>query len=978
MDDPVADLIAKLHLPDDAGQVLRDVVRGLKPGVYHHPTILPMDIDPNDTAGMTLVESNDSPFGVLPDIFVPILPAEHPSGGLQARTSDFGDLIDAPMPNALRDGMAAAADTVGDSMVAPAETDRTRTTRGTPPPASIRGGSGDAATVERSSTRDTRSWNPENKANSGDFTKTPAGRNRLTRRFDELGLLGAGGMGEVYRVLDRDFNRLLALKVIRPELANSSRALSRFIAEAQVTGQLQHPGIVPVHEMGRLPDGRMFFAMREVRGRDLGTIIAEVHAAHKPGIWAPTASGWTFRKLIDAFLTACEAVAYAHSRRVIHRDLKPENILLGDYGQVLVVDWGLARVLDQNDQDDFDDITANRVVTQRTKDASKETQVGSVAGTPAYMPIEQAKGERGRQGPHTDVYSLGACLYEILSGEPPYLGPDPDDILRQVVAGPAAPLPDNPDIPDALRQICNKAMAREPAERFVDANALAKEVAAFLEGARRREQALAHLQQAQERSRSIGRLQTRAAALKEEAEKLLQGIPANAAVDRKRVAWARLDEARRLEHGAEVLEAVVTQLASAALAQSPELPEAHAFLSDHYQRNHAAAEARGASAAAERFRILLQAHDTGRYARYLQGDGAVTLHTVPSGAQVEVFKYVTRDRRLEREPMGIKRTTPLVKMQLPMGSYVLVITAPGRVPVQYPVWIRREEHWDGVPPGQSEPMPIVLPTIDQIDDDEVYVPGGWFWSGHDPDRGGMPRERVWIDPFVMEKYPVTNYDYLEFLNDLAHRWREAEALQFVPAVHPGLARMEPDRSGAWQLGKDAEGRPLGADWPVTMIDWRASVAHASWRTVREGRQWWLPYELQWEKAARGVDGRIFPWGPFLDPTWTCMVETHSGRALPAGHHRFPEDESPYGVRGMGGNVRDWCRDTWIARGPRIRDGKLINDRSTTPEGPLYRAVRGGSWSSRAEDCRTVWRTGIIEDDKLPDVGFRLVRQLSDG
>jgi serine/threonine protein kinase/formylglycine-generating enzyme required for sulfatase activity len=801
----------------------------------------------------------------------------------------------------------------------------------------------------------------------------PPSPQHLTHRFIDLGLIGAGGMGEVHRVLDQDFNRLLALKIIRPELAKSPRVISRFVSEAQVTAQLQHPGIVPVHEMGRLSDGRRFFTMREIRGRDLGTVITELHEAREAGRWRPTATGWTLRRLVDAFHKVSETIAYAHSRGVIHRDIKPENVLLGDYGEALVVDWGLARILGLEDEEISE---SKRVITDRSQDNSKDTMHGSVAGTPAYMPIEQATGDRDRQGPWSDVYALGAVLYEILTGRAPYVGEDAEDVLRQVVQGPPEPLAENPEIPEQLRQICNRAIGREPDQRYPSARELAADVSAWLEGSKRREQALQLVAQATERSRNINRLLGRAEAVRAEAERLLATLQPTDPVEKKRMAWQHQEEARRLEHGAEILQVVVTQLASSALAQEPDLPEAHAFLAEQYQRSHALAEARGQHANAERFRILLQAHDNGRFKKYLVGHGAVTLVTDPPGAQVEIFRYVEHDRLLVPEPFGPKRTTPLKALELPMGSYLFVLSRPGHLPVRYPVHIRREEHWDGVPPREREPFPIRLPGPDELGEGEIYVPAGWFWAGADPAHPDMPRERVWCDPFVILRNPITNREYAEFVNELNRSFRNDDATRHAPGAGKIFGRFtkplyELDRSGTYRLSNEA---PMEAwDWPVVLVDWKSAGAYASWRALREGRSWWLPHELEWEKAARGVDGRAFPFGGYLDPTWAAMGESFVGKPEPVAVGAFASDDSPYGLRGAAGNVREWCRDRFHPRGPRTEGQRITSDRSPAVAGGNYRAVRGGGWASRAEDCRTTSRTAQLEEDRVADVGFRLLR-----
>ena len=201
-------------------------------------------------------------------------------------------------------------------------------------------------------------------------------------RYEDLGQLGRGGMGEVRRVRDRELGRAVAMKILHPELCRRPDVLARFVEEAQATAQLQHSSVVPVHELGRLQDGRAFFTMREVRGRTLAEVIDEVHAARAFGGRAAP-SGWTFRRLVAAFLRVCEAVAYAHDRGVVHRDLKPSNVMIGDHGEVLVVDWGLTKVVGAVEQAPAE---VEPVITDRSQDASQATRAGMVAGTPTYMP----------------------------------------------------------------------------------------------------------------------------------------------------------------------------------------------------------------------------------------------------------------------------------------------------------------------------------------------------------------------------------------------------------------------------------------------------------------------------------------------------------------------------------------------------------------------------------------------------------------
>ena len=218
------------------------------------------------------------------------------------------------------------------------------------------------------------------------------------------------------------------MKIIHRDLLRYSDAIARFVEEAQACAQLEHSGIVPVHDVGQLPDGRYFYTMKEVRGRDLGHVIAKVHTASRDGIWRADESGWTFRKLVRAFETISLSMAFAHSKGVIHRDLKPGNVMLGSYQEVLIVDWGLVKVVGQPDSADF---RSSSVLTDRSQDNAHATRIGDVAGTPAYMSPEQAEGQNADLDYRSDIYALGAILYHILCNRAPFNGTGPD-VVKQV------------------------------------------------------------------------------------------------------------------------------------------------------------------------------------------------------------------------------------------------------------------------------------------------------------------------------------------------------------------------------------------------------------------------------------------------------------------------------------------------------------------------------------------------------------------
>ncbi len=795
-------------------------------------------------------------------------------------------------------------------------------------------------------------------------------------RYRIDGRLGIGGMGEVLAVTDRTLARRVAMKVASPALQRDHRALARFVEEAQVGAQLQHPGIVPVHDLGRMPDGRAFFTMKEIDGLTMGEAIAGVHAASRGGIWEPSPAGWTIRRLVDALRRVAETIGYAHSRGVAHRDLKPANVMLGSWGEVLVVDWGLAKILG-------DGAEHASLSSPRAGDDALATRQGSVAGTPAFMAPEQARADQEAIGAPADLYALGAILRVILTGRPPYGGLSAAEIVAKVVAGPPPPLiQTRGPLPDELVAVCTRAMARDPADRHGSASEFAEELAAWLDGAARRERAMDTLLAARSLLPEAARARDEAARLEAEATELLASTRSFDPEPAKRPGWDRQDEAARLRAHAELLELRFTEGVRSALVHDPDLPAAHRALAAHHRAAHEAAERAGDAHAAQRLEVLLRAHDRGEHADYLAGVGWITLHTdVP--AAVELLRFETRGRARVPVPERSLGTTPLDRVELPVGSWVFVLRAPGRSEVRLPMAVRRATHHDRTRPGESEPAVLRLPAADALGEGDVFVPGGWFASGGDERTpSSLPARRIWVDDFVARRDPVTHAEYLAFLDALVAAGREGEALSYAPRERaarpeePGALLVAHEPGVGFALREDAEGDAWDPDWPAWMVDWSGARAYARWRAARDGLPWRLPWELEWEKAARGVDGRAWPWGDFADPTWACVHGSREGRPMPAPVGAHPVDVSVYGVRGTAGNVCDWVLDVFAEEGTPVgADGLFDRDQPVPAADDRSRCVKGGSWSNPVLHGRGAFRDGRHPADRRWVIGFRLVRSL---
>lgn len=755
-------------------------------------------------------------------------------------------------------------------------------------------------------------------------------------RYVQVREIGRGGAGRVVEAEDPALGRRVAVKVVLDPQELDPKVLAHLAQEARILARLQHPGIVPVYDLGTTDDGRWYFVMKRLEGEPLSEILARLRQGD------PHARAtWTRRRLLSAYVLVCQAVAFAHTRGVLHRDLKPSNILLGDYGEVVVLDWGAA------------------VERDRLADLAQEGELA--VGTVGYMSPEQAREERDRIDERVDVWSLGAVLYELLTYTRAYPGEELLEVLYASLEGPPQdPRERAPDlkVPADLAELCLAALDPDILRRPPGAEALAVEVEAFLEGGRKREQALRHMEEAR-------RLWARHEALAAE-RSALQSAEREAAARvspwtpiPEKAEWIKLRERiAEIEPRRSGLFSDVVAGCERALSQDPDLDAARELLARVYWARFVEAEARDDASAARFFSGRVQQYGGHTWVDQLRGVGTVALRTEPSGAKVYA-RRVTRHGLpwSVGEALDLGRT-PLIDVPLEQGAWILQIEHPGYRPTRYPILIHRDARWD----GGRRPVPLL--TEEELGPDFVYVPAGPFRAGGDLGASHTrSRNEPWVDGFLVGVHEVTAGEYLDFVNDL-HRIDPEAAWNRVPrrdATQQGRFGhfwARPADDGGYELpDPDPDGDTWDPEWPVFGVDWADAVAFAAWRSEREGVLFELPMDLEWEKAARGVDGRLFPWGDSFDSTLCLSAQSQPGRprVVPVGS--FSGDRSVYGAYDMAGSMREWVADPTF-------DGD-----------PTRRGLRGGCWQSQERGCRLASRAPMDPWEVYTTFGFRLVKRL---
>jgi len=793
-------------------------------------------------------------------------------------------------------------------------------------------------------------------------------------RYEVLEELGRGGMGAVFRARDRSLARDLAMKVPlgrgaagtgsgAPEV--SARRLRRFLGEAQITGQLDHPGVVPVHDLGLDGADRVYFTMLLVRGRSLEEIF---HLARE------RREGWSLTRLLGVLQSVGETVAYAHSRGVVHRDLKPDNVLVGRFGEVYVMDWGLAHaggssVPGGSEADEVIPIASSRL-----------TRAGAVLGTPAYMPPEQALGLVGALGPRADIYSLGALLYHGLTGQPPFGRAPGSSALADLAAEIAShePTPVSrlaPRTPGELVSICEKAMARNPADRYADPLELVEDLRAFLDGRPVRASgagAWAQLWKWGRRNRAF-------------AASLLVGLLAIIAflltamwLERRKTETLRdlsdIQVVEELRVSAEECEGwfvhplqIDEMLAWLERADSlaARIPE-HCGRSNRIARELGRAPSRSGSSAgpteipAERLELLWEqkTHDqiVGRF-EHLVGEGGTRdrvlsdldwAHRVYTESIADHAKrWEAAIEEIERSPhYGGLRIHPQVGL-VPLGldpasglaEFAHLRTARW-VNGAFVLPERHEGHFD-----PAEDLPLIF----------VLLPGGSACVGaarpEDASPEGCPNvdpqalkdeapvDVVALAPFFLSKYEITCGQYRRLVGRT-----------------PGFGDSED--------GAEALPSPT---LPQADVGWSEALIPLTRHCLT------FPTEAQWEYAARGGTTTVW-WTGDEEETLRGAANLCVGDELdpfpgpaPVGSFR----PNPFGLYDVHGNVVEYCLDDY---GPYY----YVAERDTGRRFPTsgQQTARGGSYASPPCQARSAWRGD--RGDRGREVGWRPARRLDPG
>jgi serine/threonine protein kinase/formylglycine-generating enzyme required for sulfatase activity len=768
--------------------------------------------------------------------------------------------------------------------------------------------------------------------------------------YELMDEIGRGGMGVVYRARDVGLDRDVAVKLLSDRYPADSPAAERFLNEARITSQLQHPGIPAVHQVGRLEDGRPFLAMKLIKGKTLEAIFKARSDAEDDSALGAQRSAADRGRLLAIFEAVCQAVGYAHAHRVIHRDLKPANIMVGAFGEVQVMDWGLAKVLGEETPATMEALTAEtRAWTQVsvTPEVGSYTQAGSLVGTPAYVAPEQAVGQLERVNERSDAFGLGALLAEILTGKPPYVGDTTESVRVQAVRGKLEDCFARLDASGAepeLVALCKRCLAFEPADRPADGGEVAQAVAAFRAAADERAR-----QAELERVRVEGEQATAAARSAAQArvaqlfKRFAGGLAVALCLALALAVWAFL-----LEQESERQERVAKQEAAKATT-------ARDFLVSIFKK--AERDERGAGVTV---RQLLEEADTRIPLEFvdqpaLRADLGKVIDEVKRNIAARIPQAMILEvRGTVQLRSATGATRPAVPQALLLRDDHLSLSGDAQVQLVFLSDLHKERLRPGreatIDPTGCKPSDAVLERDDNSLMTFVRLPKGVTYLGWNGQPGSAKKTEIPED-FELAAHAVTQGQWQATMgNNPSYFSRQGNGRNSVQDISDNELKLFPVESVSWddvqpflkKLNEKERGRgylyrlPTNPEWEYACRGGVASLEECS-------------HHFYFDKPANDLSSELAN----FDGNWP-FGKARRGKYLgrPTRVGAYPSNK--LGLCDMHGNMYQWTAE-------------LVGD-------PGLGAInRGGSWTHDGLHCQAGFRHGNSRTSRYAYLGFRLVR-----